>query len=147
MTYNLNFERIEVVSEDGLVRVDLDWEGEGINGDYDGTDPDDVPLLRYGVSRKFTDDCKDDRFYYLTGEDFYGRKIGEWVGVEDSSYCTQLPIDAPRERLIDAAQFILDHVEDGVRDLNRQKRVYELLSWVCLQDGKPHCEQKIAHYE
>lgn len=144
MSYNLNFERIEVFSEDGLVRVDLDWEGEGLDGDYDGTDPDDVPLLRYGVSRKFTNECKDDRFYFLTGEDFHGRKIGEWVYVEDSSYCTQLPIDAPREQLIDAAQFILSYVESGVRDLQREKRMYETLSWICLKDGKPHCEQKLV---
>jgi hypothetical protein len=76
MNYNLNFERIEVYSEDGLVRVDLDWEGEGIDGDYDGTDPDDVPLLRYGVSRKFTKECQDDKFYHLTGEYFQGRELG-----------------------------------------------------------------------
>lgn len=145
MSYNLNFERIEVYSEDGLVRVDLDWEGEGIDGDYDGTDPDDVPLLRYGISRKFSKECQiDQNFYYLTGDDGYGRKIGEWVDVEDSSYCTQLPINAPREQLIDAAQFILSYVEEGVRDLQRQKRLYESLSWICLQDGKPHCEQKLV---
>jgi hypothetical protein len=144
MNYNLNFERIEVYSEDGLVRVDLDWEGEGIDGDYDGTDPDDVPLLRYGVSRKFTKECQDDKFYHLTGEYFQGRELGEWVGVEDSSYCTQLPINAPREQLIEAAQFILGYVESGVRDLHREKRMYETLSWICLQDGKPHCEQKLV---
>jgi hypothetical protein len=144
MSYNLDFERIEVFSEDGLVRVDLDWEGEGINGDYDGTDPDDVPLLRYGISRKFTKDCRDDRFYYLTGEQYEGRQIGEWCYVEDGSYCTQLPVTAPREQLIDAAQFILSYVENGVRDLNHQKRMYESLSWICLQDGKPHCEQQIV---
>lgn len=144
MNYNLNFERIEVYSEDGLVRVDLDWEGEGIDGDYDGTDPDDVPLLRYGISRKFTNECKNENFSYLTGEDFHGREIGEWLYVEDSSYCTQLPIDAPREQLIEAAQFILSYVEDGVRDLHREKRMYETLSWLCLQDGKPHCEQKLV---
>jgi hypothetical protein len=144
MNYNLDFERIEVYSEDGLVRVDLEWEGEGIDGDYDGTDPDDVPLLRYGVSRKFTKECQDDKFYHLTGEDFQGRELGEWVGVEDSSYCTQLPINAPREQLIEAAQFILSYVESGVRDLHREKRMYETLSWLCLQDGKPHCEQKLV---
>ena len=144
MSYNLNFERVEVYSEDGLVRVDIDWEGEGVDGDYDGTDPDDVPLLRYNVSRKFTADCRDDRFYYLTGEQYEGREIGEWCYVEDSSYCTQLRIDAPREQLIDAAQFILFYVEDGVRDLERQKRMYESLSWICLKNGKPHCEQTIV---
>ncbi len=144
MNYNLDFERIEVYSEDGLVRVDLEWEGEGIDGDYDGTDPDDVPLLRYGVSRKFTKECQDDKFYYLTGEDFHGRELGECVGVEDSSYCTQLPINAPREQLIEAAQFILSYVESGVRDLHHEKRMYETLSWICLQDGKPHCEQKLV---
>lgn len=137
----LNFETIYVYSEDGLVRVDLDWIGEGIDGDYDENDPQDVPLLRYVISRKFTKDCRDDRFYYLTGEQYEGRQIGEWCYVEDGSYCTQLRIDAPREQLIDAAQFILSYVENGVRDLNHQKRMYESLSWICLQDGKPHCEQ------
>jgi hypothetical protein len=144
MSYNLNFERVEVYSEDGLVRVDLDWEGEGLDGDYDSADPGDVPLLRYGVSRKFTKECKNDNFYYLTGEYFDGREIGEWICVEDSSYCTQIPISTPRDQVIEAAQFILSYVESGVRELRREKRMYESLSWICLKDGKPHCEQKLV---
>lgn len=140
----INFETIYVYSEDGLVRVDLDWIGEGIDGDYDENDPQDVPLLRFGVSRKFTNDCRDDRFYDLTGGHEEDYEIGEWCDVEDGSYCTQLSVTAPREQLIDAAQFILSYVESGVRDLHREKRMYESLSWICLKDGKPHCEQRIV---
>jgi hypothetical protein len=144
---SLSFEEIEVVSEDGLVRVTLEWIGEGIDCDYDENDPDDVPLLRYSVSRKFTKDCRDDEFYYLTGENYEGRKIGEWCDVEDSSYCTQLPITAPRQQLIEAAQFILSYVESGVKNLQHEKRLYESLSWICLKDNQPYCEQKLVTYE
>lgn len=129
----LEFETIYVYSEDGLVRVDLDWIGEGIDGDYDENDSKDVPLLRYGVSRKFTKECENH-------EEFQDGEIGEWFDIEDSSYCTQLNATAPREQLIEAAQFILAHVEDNVKYFQRQKRLYEMLSWICIQDGQPYCE-------
>jgi len=34
------------------VRVELEWIGEGYEGDYDPEDPEDVPLLRFTVYRR-----------------------------------------------------------------------------------------------
>ena len=151
----MDFESIEVVSDDGLVKVNLDWEGEGINGDYEEDDPQDIPLLRYTIHRKLTKDCQEDSFCNLTGEIAQQTEehkhlyhpdysFGEWVKVRDASYCTQLPANAPREQLFEAANSILFYVEDGVRDLRHQKKQYEELSWICLVDGKPHFEKQFA---
>ena len=138
----IKFENIEVFSEDGIVRVDLEWIGEGIDGDYDASDSDDIPLLRYSVYRKFTKDCKDKAERLC--DDFTRFKIGEWMEVDDSSYCTQLSALENRDSLIEAAQFILAYVQSGVRDFNHEKRLYELLSWVGIKDGVPYCEQSIV---
>jgi hypothetical protein len=138
----IEFENIEVFSEDGLIRVDLEWNFEGIDGDYDASDPDDIPLLRYAVYRKFTKDCKNNAERLCS--DFRRFNIGEWMEVDDSSYCTQLSALENRDSLIEAAQFILAYVQSGVRDFNREKRLYELLSWVGIKDGVPYCEQSIV---
>jgi hypothetical protein len=138
----IEFENIEVFSEDGLVRVDLEWNFEGIDGDYDASDSDDIPLLRYAVYRKFTKDCKNNADRLC--DDFRRFKIGEWMEVDDSSYCTQLSALENRDSLIEAAQFILTYVQSGVRDFSHEKRLYELLSWVGIKDGVPYCEQSIV---
>lgn len=57
------------------VRVALVYLGEGIRGDYDSKDPNDIPLLRFDVSV-----CRD----------------GIWEEKEDGSYCTCLPLDASK---------------------------------------------------
>lgn len=145
---SIQFEQIEVFSEDGLVKVDLDYIGEGFSGDYDENDPQDVPLLRFGVSRKFTKQdvlkAKNDETFFEELQHLVGCftdnfEVG-WMDIEDSSYCTQLSALAPREHLIEAAQFILSYVESGARDLKRQKKLFEALSWVGLKDNVPYCE-------
>jgi hypothetical protein len=138
----IKFEEIDVFSEDGLVKVNLEWIGEGISEDYNQDDPDDIPLLRYAVYRKFTKDCKNKA--ERLSSDFRGFNIGEWMEVDDSSYCTQLSALENRDLLIEAAQFILAYVQSGVRDFNHEKRLYELLSWVGIKDGVPYCEQSIV---
>ena len=58
---------------------------EGISGDYNADDPNDVNLLRFDIS-------------YNTNppdvEDY------EWEGVEDACYCTQVEADEPVENLL-----------------------------------------------
>lgn len=51
-----DFEDIVAVSEDGKVKVVIEWIGEGIDGDYDEEDPDDEPLCRFSVYRRYDRD-------------------------------------------------------------------------------------------
>jgi len=87
------------------------WEdiGEGMSGEYDPDDPDDVPLLRFTVLE--------------------AHKVSEcaiqWIERDDSSYCTLMPVDTPDEILQRAAEMILDAAESS-----SSKRAMEELSWV-----------------
>ena len=67
------------VIEDDLIRIKWVNIGEGIHGDYNENNPNDVNLLRFDVSVK-TDD-------------------GTWEDIEDASYCTQVPADTPKDDL------------------------------------------------
>jgi hypothetical protein len=118
---------IEVESDDREVMVELDWIGEGWEGDYCEDDPEDDPLLRYTIYRKYHANIDPDKFENLC--DGCGEE-GEWVQVSDGSYCTQLNALLPEETLRKAAQYILNDIESDVRDLTRTKRRYEELSWI-----------------
>ncbi len=85
--------------------------GEGQDGDYDPTDPDDEPLFRFYVERLVD---------------------GRWEYVEDSSYCTQIRADVSRERAEAAARFLLQRVEEHGGP--RLKRLCESLSWIGMGD-------------
>lgn len=123
------------VSDDQLIRgrVRVDWAdlGEGWDGDYDPEDPEDEALLRF---------------------DFYAHLNGEWVAVNDTSYCTQVPADTDpnvRRRLLTALMDTLGgYIEEGLREhLSRcsseqeafdrqielypsQRRAFEQASWI-----------------
>lgn len=103
-------EDTSVISDDGLVRVDLDWDcGEGIDGDYRGPNTDDIPLLRFSVFRK-------------DGEN--------WWEVDNASYCTQIPADIPHKEVRRLAEYILNEVEEEVTNDNSVKKLCERLSWI-----------------
>ena len=101
--------------------VFLSWDcGEGVCGDYDPEDDDDVPLLRFDV--------------------IYGKDPEQ---VENGSYCTQLEATDDRRLLVKAAQTILKEAEnslsvkeDGTLERNGFKRTMEWLSWIQVKDGK-----------
>jgi hypothetical protein len=132
------FEDVIVTSDDGIVRVVLEWNGEGICDEYDSDDPEDVPLIRYDIYRRCTKDDDQHDVDTICGDGFY--ENDEWFPVEDGSYCTQIPATAPREQIVEAAKFILNYVEDSVRCFERKKRLYETLSWIGLVNGKPYCQ-------
>jgi hypothetical protein len=69
----------------GSVKVEWVELGEGVSGDYDPTDPDDVELLRF---------------------DFYG--LGEWRPVLDTSYCTRVSIDTPEKRQKELLELLME---------------------------------------
>jgi hypothetical protein len=99
------------------VKVEWDELGEGISGDYNPNDKEDIELLRFTVS-KWIDD--------------------HWEQLDDCSYCTQMPVSAtPEERLI-GLRIILDHVYEPITNGNNPKKLCEFLSWISmasLKDG------------
>lgn len=129
---------IEAISKDGLVMVELENLGEGLCEDYDPNDPEDMPLLRFTIYRM----CNDPAYVAQIPYKFEGSlyESGEWMAVSDGSYCTQIRADLPEDQLKQAADYILNHVEDGVRNYSFDKRLYEALSWTSIENGVPNCE-------
>jgi hypothetical protein len=120
----MEFDDIEVISQNGLAKVVLEYIGEGVSGDYDDEDPEDQPLLRYTLFRK-NDGNKD---IGNVAED-----VGmEWCTVTDGSYCTNLSIYDDRNKLVQLANYILIQVTDGLTSCKREKRLYEQLSHISI---------------
>lgn len=93
----------------GKVRVDLVNLYEGWCGDYDPDDPEDENLLRFDV---------------------YTRENGEWIEVNDSSYCTQVPANVSDEVAISVVKTIMGEVYDSVNAGHPIKKLCERLSWI-----------------
>ena len=119
---------IELTSDDGLIMVELDWDGEGDCGDYDESDPTDTPLLRYTLFRKYQNGVDDEKFGDLCDTCDYDHD--EWGAVRDGSYCTGIDARLTQDKIEEKAKEILSHVYSGLRNLNRQKRLYERLSHI-----------------
>lgn len=100
----MDFAFTEMKDSRGDLEAIWEWIGEGWSGDYDETDPDDMPLLRFSV--------------YRDGEQ-----------VDDASYCTRMPINAPDWMLWRGLQLILDACDDP-----SPKRRLEELSWLSPAD-------------
>jgi len=91
----------------------VEWSnlGEGIEGDYNPDDPDDVALLRFDISVKNKDD-------------------EEWEAVDDSSYCTQVPVETEEKILKAGLEMIMDEVFEAVVEGHSIKRACEQMSWI-----------------
>jgi len=87
----------------GNLRAEWEYIGEGMSGDYDPDDPNDVELLRFSIVDVNTDEQ-----------------------LEDSSYCTQMPVDTDVE--------ILDRALELILDAAGSKRELESLSWMKPED-------------
>lgn len=96
------------------LRVSWEWVGEGLGGDYDPGDPNDVPLLRFCVDRVVRD-AKGAAVLYEE--------------MSDASYCTQLPVGTPERVLLRAAALLLE----AAGELSPKRR-FEELSWMCPSD-------------
>ena len=99
--------------ERGVACVELSDIGEGEDGDYDTTDPDDAPYLRFDVSV---------------------RDGATWEAVDDASYCIRFEANATieiRRALLDR---IMDEVHDPIASGQSIKRICERLSWLTPQD-------------
>lgn len=98
----------EVALIDGKFKVEWVNLGEGKDGDYDPSDPDDVALLRFDVS--------------LNGE-----------LVSDGSYCTLMPVDTSEHILRKGLERIMDTINDkcGNGDCcDGYGKIFEELSWI-----------------
>lgn len=96
--------------------VKIEWVnlGEGYDGDYDETNPDDVNFLRFDVSRLDDNDA--------------------WVEVPDGSYCTQMPANSPHQILRTGLRIIMDNIYDDVSNHGKAKKICEKLSWIKPED-------------
>lgn len=94
----------------GNVSVELEWIGEGLCGDYDEEDEDDVPLMRFT--------------YYHNGEQ-----------VEDGSYCTGIEANISDELLEKVEEYLLHQLYDDIVEGNSIKKAAERLTWLKYDDG------------
>jgi hypothetical protein len=92
------------------VRVEWDELGEGICGDYNPNDPDDIELLRFDVS-------------YLDDE-------GNWIDPGDASYCTRFPASTPENVRLAALEYLMREVYDPLMNGYSIKKLCEHLSWI-----------------
>ena len=105
MARKFNRSNTSVVS--GNWRVDLVDIGEGLNGDWQEDDPNDMPLLRF---------------------DMYSRKNSRspWTEVSDSSYCTLVHADISGKQRKDVLTKLIEEVEDCSWDESVKKRCERL---------------------
>ena len=96
----------------GNVKVEWSELGEGIDGDYNPDDPEDVELLRFDVSRKAGDN---------------------WEAIDDASYCTQVPVSATPEQRAEGLQLIMDEIYEWASQGYSIKKLCERLSWISLE--------------
>ena len=103
----------ETVAEccDDEVKVEWAYIGEGYNGDYNPADPSDVELLRFYV-------------YHIDD--------GEWVDVEDASYCTNMPLRTDQSTIEASLLALFDRFSDALGEWPycSVKKLGEELSWI-----------------
>lgn len=132
---DLNFKNVQVISDNKLVKVVLEYIGEGYHGDYDPKDSNDVPLLRYSLYR------------WNDGNENHGNVAedggDEWCNVIDGSYCTYLSIHDDRLQLFKVANYMLKLAEGGLTACIRNKILYMGLSRIGIND--PYLDQENNH--
>ena len=102
------FDGDEIYIDRGSYRLEWTWEDEGLNGDYNPEDPDDVALLRFTILKQ--DVWDKDTFW----------------PVEDCSYCTQVEYGADTEALRGAGIAILQVFATAPS----KKKAMETMSWI-----------------
>lgn len=91
------------------IRVEFEDLGEGLAGDYNEDDPNDIPLLRFYISRM---------------------ENGEWIPIENATLCTAMPVDTDPDIQRQALEFIYDRVHDSIESDKPIKRICQDLSWI-----------------
>jgi hypothetical protein len=93
------------------VRVEWEYIGEGLNGEYNENDPEDAELLRFRVTKRDSAD-------------------NEWTDVDDGSYCANMPLNTPDPVLLQALEIIMDNVYENVTTGLSIKKIGERLSHI-----------------
>ena len=108
---------------DDVLRVDWYNAGEGICGDFNPDDPEDINLLRFDVYVKADANMDTD-------------SIHGWAEVEDASYCTNMPATAPEAVLEKALKCIFKRYRDVITgpDYPSVKKLGEELSHISEDD-------------
>lgn len=115
----------DVYEADGI-RVEWVELGEGLSGDYDPCDPDDVELLRFDVYQQAS--AEELAEGYDSG--FVDPATGiTWVDPGDASYCTLVPVSATPEQRLALLRLLHGRVGNPPR-----KRLMEQASWISLED-------------
>jgi len=112
-------------------RVKVEWVelGEGVCGDYDEENPEDVELLRFDVSFLLNPD--DDPTQYSNS--YVEEEPGVvWIDPGDASYCTQVPVSSTPEQRKALLEIIMDEVYEPLMDGHSVKKICERLSWIDL---------------
>ena len=117
------------------------------NNDLYTTNEYDLPVLtREGVRVEWVDldereDMDNDESPRVLRFDLSRLVDGEWVEVEDGSYCTLVPVKTDPELLRAGLRAIMDEVFEQVRDTGRAKRLAQKLSWTGLSQLKQWAEE------
>lgn len=104
---------------DGDLKVQIEWIGEGISGNYNPQDPEDAPILRFRVLERAP----------LVIDTEAGDEDG-WTFIEGTSHCCGLDAEISDATKAMAASFIMSEVK-GKADL---KGICERLAWLRLGD-------------
>jgi hypothetical protein len=91
------------------IKVEIEYIGEGLEGDFHHADPQDIPLVRFRV------------FDYLRDEDDY----------EYDTYCTMIPATMPLKQLESFACELAERLADTDEGW---KRLLERWSWTNEED-------------
>lgn len=115
---------IEVFDDNTLLIYDdkllAEWvnDGEGICGDYNPSDPEDVNLLRFDISYNTNPPEAEEQ---------------NWEEVEDASYCTCVPADNSLTYLSKTLWIIFKEYREVIDDYisgHSVKKLGERLSWI-----------------
>lgn len=115
-----------VTSSDGTVRACFTFIGEGYDGDYDETDPDDAALYRLDVN------VAEPHLEVLDVEDLGNGEDAGWGYPSDGSICTHVRVDdlseADAHELLAYASNMV--AEALAADTNSVKGCLDRLSWL-----------------
>lgn len=104
---------------DGVLRIDWYNADEGLRGDYDPEDPNDINLLRFDV-------------YVMREPEEWDDSDDGWRAVDSASYCTNIPATASEEVLEKALRFLFQEYREVIEDYphNSVKKLGESLSHI-----------------
>lgn len=105
-----SFSEVQVYSADKKFMLDWEYIDEGLSGEYDASDPSDIPLLRFAV--------------------YVSKAPNIWEFADDASYCTTNPVNTNSEDLVKMGQFILDVFSECYNADQSWKKPMESASWI-----------------